>query len=93
MALKQMRLAQPGEVPIGGGTAVQEDPRRPVFRGNGEHDYVCAGCGNLLAAAMPPEWMNRKLRIRCASCRAVNVAVEEEGVDYESAYRRRPADR
>ncbi len=87
-----MRLAEPGEVPLGGGTAVQDQPGRPVFRGNGDHDYVCGQCGNLLAASMPAEWMNRKLRIRCGGCGAVNVAIEEEGVDYGSAYRRRPAD-
>lgn len=88
-----MRRTEPGEVPPDGGTAVQERPERPVFRGNGEHDYVCVECGNVLAEAMPPEWMNRKLRIRCARCRTVNAAVEEAGVDYASAYRRRPADR
>jgi DNA-directed RNA polymerase subunit RPC12/RpoP len=87
-----MRRVVPGEVPPDGGTAVQEEPGRPVFRGNGEHDYVCVECGNLLAASMPAEWMNRKLRIRCGSCRTVNVAVEEDGVDYGSAFRRRPAD-
>jgi len=92
MAVKTMRRPEPGEVPMDGGTAVQENAERPVFRGNGEHDYVCVECGNLLAASMPPEWMNRKLRVRCGRCRTVNVAVEEEGVDYASAYRRRPAD-
>lgn len=92
MAVKTMRRPAPGEVPRDGGTAVQEDPDRPVFRGNGEHDYVCVECGNLLASSMPPEWMNRKTRVRCGRCRTVNVAVEEEGVDYASAFRRRPAD-
>ena len=32
-----------------GGTAVQEDPDRPVFHGNGPDDYVCVECGNVLA--------------------------------------------
>lgn len=86
-----MRLVEPGEIPPGGGTAVQEDPERPVFSGNGPDDYVCANCGNVLARAMPPEYMNRKLRVRCGRCRRVNVAVEREDVDYEKAFRRRPS--
>jgi len=88
MARKAMRRVIPDEVPADGGTAIQEDPERPVFRGNGEHDYVCVECGNVLAASMPAEWMNRKLRVRCARCRTVNAAVEEEGVDYRVAFGR-----
>ena len=53
-----------------------------MFSGNGPDDYVCVECGNVLAFAMPPEYMNRKLRIRCARCKTVNVAIEVEGVDY-----------
>jgi phage FluMu protein Com len=49
---------------------------------------VCVSCGNLLAVAMAPEYMNRKLRIRCARCKTVNVAIEVEGVDYASAFKR-----
>jgi DNA-directed RNA polymerase subunit RPC12/RpoP len=92
MARLSMRLVEPGEVPPDGGTAVQESPDRPVFKGHGPDDYVCARCGTVLAQAMPPEYMNRKLRVRCAGCRKVNVAVEVEGVDYAAAFRRRPAD-
>jgi phage FluMu protein Com len=88
MARIAMRHVQPGEVPPDGGTAVQHDPDRPVFRGNGPDDYVCVACGNVLAVAMPPEYMNRKLRIRCARCKTVNVAIEVPGVDYASAFRR-----
>jgi molybdenum cofactor cytidylyltransferase len=88
MARKLMRRVRPGEVPPDGGTAVQTDARRPVFSGNGEHDYVCAQCGTVLAASMPAEWMNRKLRIRCANCRTVNAAIEEEGVNYAAAFGR-----
>ena len=83
-----MRHVEPGEVPPDGGTAVQMEPDRPVFSGNGSDDYVCVSCGNVLAVAMPPEYMNRKLRIKCARCKTVNVAIELEGVDYASAFRR-----
>jgi phage FluMu protein Com len=89
-AIKTMRLPREGEVPPDGGTAVQQDPDRPVFRGNGPYDYLCVSCGNVLAASMPAEWMNRKVRVRCARCRTVNVAVEEEGVDYSKGFGRRP---
>jgi phage FluMu protein Com len=71
-----MREVQQGEVPPDGGTAVQDDPERPVFRGNGAHDYVCVSCGNLLAAAMDPDYMTRRVRIRCGRCRTVNIAAE-----------------
>ena len=37
----RMREIREGEVPFDGGTAIQEDPDRPAFRGNGPDDYVC----------------------------------------------------
>jgi phage FluMu protein Com len=77
MARIAMRVVQPGEVPPDGGTAIQEDPDRPVFRANGPDDYVCAKCGNVLAVAMSDVQMTRKVRIRCARCRTVNVAVTD----------------
>jgi phage FluMu protein Com len=85
----EMRLLERGEVPQDGGTAVQEDPDRPVFRGHGPDDYVCANCGNVLAQSMPAEYMNRKLRVRCGRCRKINAAIEVEGVDYDKPFGRR----
>jgi len=73
-----MRRIRDGEVPFAAGTAVQEDPGRPVFRGNGPDDYVCVACGNVLASSMDPGYMTKKVRIRCGRCRTVNVAVTEE---------------
>ena len=81
-----MRPVREGEVPLDGGTAIQEHGERPVFRGNGQDDYVCAVCANVLAASMPAEYMNRKLRVRCARCQTVNVAIERPGVDYARPY-------
>jgi len=83
-----MRYVEPGEIPPDGGTAVQIDPDRPVFSGNGPDDYECVSCGNVLAVAMPPEYMNRKLRIKCGRCKTVNVAIEIEGVDYAKPFKR-----
>ena len=71
-----MREVQAGEVPIDGGTAVQIDPDRPVFRGNGAYEYVCATCGNVLASGLDPEYMTRRVRVRCAHCRTVNISAE-----------------
>jgi hypothetical protein len=88
MARIAMRHVEPGEVPPDAGTAVQMSPERPVFSGNGADDYVCVSSGNVLAVSMPPEYMNRKLRIRCARCRTVNAAVEVPGVDYSAAFKR-----
>lgn len=86
---KTMRRIREGEVPFGAGTAVQDDAARPAFRGNGPFDYVCVECGNVLASAMDPGDMTKKVRIRCARCRTVNVAVTEESEDSE----RRPGPR
>lgn len=88
MATIAMRLIEASEIPEDGGTAVQDDPDRPVFRGLDGDDYVCASCGNVLARAMAPEYMNAKLRIRCGRCRKINAAIEVEGVDYRKAFGR-----
>jgi phage FluMu protein Com len=69
-----MRRIRPGEVPKDGGTAVQEDPERPVFNGNGPDDFVCVECGNVLATSMDPAYMTLKVRVRCGRCNTVNVA-------------------
>ncbi len=74
--VRKMREVQAGEVPIDGGTAVQEHSDRPVFRGNGDYDYVCVSCGNVLAAGMDPQYMTRRVRIRCGRCRTVNISAE-----------------
>ena len=77
-----MRQVRAGEVPPGGGTAVQENADRPVFHGNGPDDYVCVECGNVLAEAMHHQQMTLKVRIRCARCRTVNVAITDiKGAD------------
>ena len=70
-----MRAVREGEVPPDGGTAVQEDPDRPVFRGNGPDDYVCVQCGTVLAESMAAVHMTKKVRVRCARCSTVNVSV------------------
>ena len=78
MATITMRHVRQGEVPKDGGTAIQEDADRPVFRGNGPDDYVCVECGNLLAVAMDPAYMTKKVRVRCGRCRTINVAVNDD---------------
>ena len=75
MATIAMRAVREGEVPPDGGTAVQEDPDRPVFHGNGPDDYVCVECGNLLARAMHAVQMTKKVRGRGGRGSAVNVSV------------------
>ena len=81
MARIEMRRIQPGEVPKDGGTAIQESADKPVFKGNGENDYVCVECGNLLAAGMDPVYMTKKVRVRCGRCDTVNVAITDESQD------------
>ena len=70
-----MREIREGEVPPDGGTAVQDDPDRPVFHGSGPNDYLCVECCNVLATAMNPEQMTKKVRVRCGRCSTVNVSV------------------
>ena len=86
MPVRTMRAVQSGEIPVDGGTAVQDNPDRPVFRGNGEYDYVCVSCGNVLAAGMDPQYMTRRVRVRCGRCRTINIAAE---VSVEAARRPR----
>jgi phage FluMu protein Com len=76
VAQRTMRELRKGEMPFDGGTAVQENPDRPVFRGNGADDYVCGSCGNVLATSMDAAYMTKKVRIRCGRCRTVNVSAE-----------------
>lgn len=76
MTVRTMRAVQQGEIPVDGGTAVQDNPDRPVFRGNGSDDYTCVTCGNLLAAGMDPQYMTRRVRVRCGRCRTINIAAE-----------------
>jgi len=71
-----MRAALEEEIPVDGGTAVQESVDRPVFRGNGDYNYVCVSCGSLLAVGMDPQFMTRRVRVRCARCRTVNISAE-----------------
>jgi phage FluMu protein Com len=78
MSIVVMREIREGEVPFAAGTAIQEDPDRPAFRGNGPDDYVCVQCRNVLAESMHPMQMTKKVRVRCARCSTVNVAVEDE---------------
>jgi DNA-directed RNA polymerase subunit RPC12/RpoP len=90
MATITMRRIREGEVPFDGGTAVQEDPDRPVFRGNGADDYVCVSCANVLAAGMQALQMTHKVRVRCGRCGTVNVAITEEPDADAAAGRRAP---
>jgi phage FluMu protein Com len=87
MTVRAMRAVEPGEVPLDGGTAVQEAPDRPVFRGHGEDDFACGQCGSLLAQAMDPRFMTRRVRIRCGRCRTINISAEHS---VQPARRARP---
>jgi phage FluMu protein Com len=85
-----MRHVREGEVPYDGGTAVQEDPARPVFRGNGADDYVCVECGNVLATGMDAEHMTYRVRVKCGRCRTVNVAPGDAPPQRRGGPRQRP---
>jgi phage FluMu protein Com len=85
-----MRQVREGEVPPDGGTAVQDDPDRPVFQGNGPDDYVCVECRNVLAVAMHPVQMTKKVRVKCGRCRTVNVSVIDGWELSQQAHRVQP---
>jgi phage FluMu protein Com len=84
-----MREVREGEVPFDGGTAIQEDSGRPAFEGNGPNDYVCVRCGNVLASAMDPMNMTKKVRVKCGRCKTVNVAIEPPEVEAAMRGKRR----
>jgi phage FluMu protein Com len=85
MATIKMREISASEIPFAAGTAVQDDPTRPTFNGNGPDDYVCVKCGNLLAHNMHTIQMNVKLRVKCGVCDTINVAVQPGEEEAESA--------
>jgi phage FluMu protein Com len=89
MARITMRRIREGEVPYDGGTALQEDAGRPVFSGHGPNDYVCAQCGNVLATRMDPDYMTKKVRVKCAVCKTVNVAITDESPAGDPRLKRR----
>jgi phage FluMu protein Com len=84
-----MQHVRPGSVPFDAGTAVQDDPDRPVFTGNGQNDYVCVECGNVLAVAMDPDYMTFRVRVKCGRCKTVNVAENDERTPEERRRRHR----
>jgi phage FluMu protein Com len=85
MATIKMRAIEASEIPFAAGTAVQDDPSRPAFNGNGPDDYVCVNCGTVLAHAMHPLQMNVKLRVKCAVCKTINVAVQPDDAEAAKA--------
>ena len=86
MARSPCARSAPGEVPKDGGTAVQEDPDRPVFRGNGPNDYVCvSSAATCSRSAMDPDYMDFKVRVRCGRCGTVNVAENDDRTPEERA--------
>ena len=42
-------------------------------------------CGNVLATGMDPLYMTVKVRVKCAVCKTINVAVPDESVDPAAA--------
>ena len=63
-------------MPPDGGTALQDDPDRPVFRGNGPVRLrLRASAATCSRQAMSLEQMNKRVRIKCGRCRTINVAV------------------
>jgi hypothetical protein len=81
VATFKMREISEGEIPPAAGTAIQDAADRPVFNGNGPDDYVCVKCGTVLAHGMHSFQMNEKLRVKCAVCDTINVAVETDVAD------------
>ncbi len=73
-----MREIREGEVPFAAGTAIQDDAERPAFRGNGPERLCLRGVRQRTCPGDAPEQMSKKVRVRCAVCSTVNVAVTEE---------------
>ena len=45
---------------------------RPLFRGNGDTDYICGNCGAVLAASMGPRQHVIVDSATCSACGAEN---------------------
>jgi hypothetical protein len=58
--------------PMGG--EEHEVPRRagPLFRGNGDTDYLCGNCGFVIVAGFGPTQHVMVERTTCAACGATN---------------------
>jgi hypothetical protein len=48
------------------------EPARPLFRGTGDTDYLCGGCGAVIAASMGPRQHVIVDRTTCPGCGAEN---------------------
>jgi hypothetical protein len=46
---------------------------KPLFRGTGDTDYLCGGCGSLIAASMGP---NQRVNVDAATCAACGAENE-----------------
>jgi len=89
MPVRTMRQVEPGRSRWTAAPPSRTALTGPVFRGNGEYDYVCGSCGNVLAAGMDPQYMTRRVRVKCGRCRTVNIAAE---VSVQAARRPRPSE-
>ncbi len=49
------------------------DPGKPLFRGNGDTDYLCGNCGAVMAANMGP---NQHVIVDVATCSACGAENE-----------------
>lgn len=64
-----LRVTRP---PAEAGTPSPAGAGRPLFRGNGDTDYVCGSCGAVIAAAMGPRQHVIVDTAVCSSCGAEN---------------------
>jgi hypothetical protein len=60
-------------MPIGDGTGTASAAKPPLFRGNGDTDYVCGHCGVVIAAGMAA---NQHVIIDSAVCSACGAKNE-----------------
>jgi ribosomal protein S27AE len=44
----------------------------PLFRGNGDTDYLCGNCGFVIASGLAPQQHVMLDRAACAACGAIN---------------------
>jgi hypothetical protein len=46
---------------------------KPLFRGNGDTDYLCGSCGSVMAASMGP---TQRVIVDTATCSACGAEIE-----------------
>jgi len=69
MPIISLKLTHP---PLGAGEHRPPENIQPLFRGNGDTDYLCGNCGAVIASSMGPTQRVNVDVATCSACGAEN---------------------